>query len=392
MTTESRWSFIAPLWLLVSLPGLFPLSKYLPAPALSAPLALVAIGVGIVVALRGIEPGGWLRNLGLRPSWPAMLGIAALAVAAWFVYPIADALKETGGGSDADDAIKLAAGRLFGPGPVYAVETYFGNPFSPGGGWVVALAPFVALGLYPIAGAAMLAGATALMRSSRSGLSEDTTDLFVVALLACPQWWNLSFIGSDLPVLGCALLIAALLAPRTETTAQALLLSVVLGMLATARIVLFYVPVLYALLLWPERKRLAVIVGLLGSATCLAFHGFFAWQNGWSYPPLHVLGKGDTLIPIAAKVALVVVCLVIGIAMLRRALSGEVFTLASAATFVFAGLFPPLLAVALAELAFVHGFEPAAWVGAKYLIVPLPLGVAALVLARSGPASVLPSP
>jgi hypothetical protein len=61
------------------------------------------------------------------------------------VYPIADARKAVGAGTDADDALDLAVSSLLRGAYPYEQRTYLNNPITPLPGWIVLAIPFVVL-------------------------------------------------------------------------------------------------------------------------------------------------------------------------------------------------------------------------------------------------------
>ena len=105
----------------------------------AAPLVLVVV-LGVLQASgvsRRVERSGWLG--------PAMLVAFFVVAAAAFavIYPIADARKVIGGGTDTDDALDLAVRALLHGSYPYAEPTYLNNPISQLLGWIVLAAPFV---------------------------------------------------------------------------------------------------------------------------------------------------------------------------------------------------------------------------------------------------------
>lgn len=83
-------------------------------------------------------PEGWIRWLSI-----ATLGIVLGLVLV--VYPLADS-GQLGGGSDSDDALRIAATSLLSGKYPYAQVTYLGNPISPLPGALLLASPFVVLG------------------------------------------------------------------------------------------------------------------------------------------------------------------------------------------------------------------------------------------------------
>lgn len=131
---------------------------------LVAPNVLVSAAmVRQVASLRAVLPylvaapvalvgGLWLlASAAARRAPPARWGPLALVVYAAavvlfvVVYPIADARRLVGAGTDADDALDLAARALLSGAYPYAERTYLNNPISPLPSWVTLAAPFVLL-------------------------------------------------------------------------------------------------------------------------------------------------------------------------------------------------------------------------------------------------------
>src|SRR5262245_55575565 len=96
------------LFLALQIPALRPLAKYLPFSPFSVPLFL---GMALLGTLVLLTPLDWLQRV-LRTPWPMALATGALCTATLVLYPVADALKQTGRGSDNDDALILAGTAL----------------------------------------------------------------------------------------------------------------------------------------------------------------------------------------------------------------------------------------------------------------------------------------
>lgn len=93
----------------------------------------------------------WLRtNLSTRSAiFLTIATIVGLIAITFTVYPIANSGR-FGGGSDADDALLIAAGELIKGNYPYLLKTYLGNTISPMPGTVLLAVPFVVLGLLPL--------------------------------------------------------------------------------------------------------------------------------------------------------------------------------------------------------------------------------------------------
>lgn len=106
---------------------------------------LFAAIVALPLVIRGGLP--WIRRRPMSVAWA--LAIACLAGAALvfaLLYPQAQARSAEGLGSDADDALNLAAGRLLAGQYPYAARTYLDHPISPMPGAVILAVPFCMLG------------------------------------------------------------------------------------------------------------------------------------------------------------------------------------------------------------------------------------------------------
>jgi len=79
----------------------------------------------------------------------AVVTFAALTLAVTIVYPLANS-ERFGSGSDADDALLIAAGKLLNGEYPYYLSTYLGNMISPMPGAVLLSIPFVVLGIIAI--------------------------------------------------------------------------------------------------------------------------------------------------------------------------------------------------------------------------------------------------
>ena len=138
-----RWHmpFIG-LALCLLIPSTDTVQKYLGSWAVAAFLAMGFVALLLVVTF--VLP----KLLTLPTRWALVLIVSTfvgLIVLFAILYPIAQA-GTVGGGSDADDALNIAATRLMqGQYPYYA-RTYLNNPIAPLPGAVVLSAPFVLLG------------------------------------------------------------------------------------------------------------------------------------------------------------------------------------------------------------------------------------------------------
>ena len=356
------------IFLALQLPALRALTKYFPHPDLSVPLFLALALCGTLVVM---HPPRRLANV-LRGPWPAMLMLAAFTVGTIAIYPYADGLKLQGAGSDSDDALILAGQALLRFQNPYSLETYLGNPIAPGPGWALLAAPFGASGLYPLFFPATLALALWCLRS----LGHDwlTLNQFTLLLASSLCIWELAFTGSDyLPFVLLTLVVTQLLQKSDLRTLEVAGLILLAGLLATFRIVFFYLPLLVGFALSNIRPRRAVAIAFGSLSLCLAFQVGFFLLNRTSYAPLELLQSKTeaTFSPATLGIAMAI-CAVTGIAMLVNWRSWRPITHLSL------GLAVPWAIIAAADLARVNSSLPD-WGGASYLALPLPFVVLALI-------------
>ncbi|MDD9912047.1 MAG: hypothetical protein OXR68_07645 [Alphaproteobacteria bacterium] len=364
------------LWALVQIPSLRALTKYAPQPEFTVPVFLLITAIA-TYWLWHQWPRPWLQKIVSTP-WPTLFMLSAFTTAAAFIYPRADALSKVGRGSDADNAIIDAAQAFWNGSHMYSVETYFNNPISPGPGWVLLASPLVLAGVYWLL-TPFLLGLTAQVLRKTTG-SWQVPNALMLILGSSLAWWELTVVGGDLPALSCALLILAALTHTIKTPTQLIVIALLMGVVATSRIVLFYLPVLYALILWSKNPRWAVTYALVAGATCLGLHSFFAMTSAGSYPPLHLLGKGGSIMPTKAKVAALFICGAAGIEILRQIFQHRVTSFSQHVYVLWLGIFTPLSLVALADLIFTRSGEFNIWEGANYLFPPLLCGVTLILL------------
>ena len=365
--SQTWWHMM--LFALVIIPSLRPITKYVDDKFNIQPLLYIfTIIIGIITITYLSK--NYLRKVFSTPI-PLILMAIGLAAASYFLYPIADGLREIGGGSDADDAIILAVQNLLNGGHPYAAKTYFGNPLSPGPGILFLYTPFIALDVYWLV-APMLFLFTFLLVSKCYGWHVGNTSS--IATLSCLLWWELFVVGGDLPIVGMMFLVAALLSFKVRQPRDVLIIALFVGLIASSRIVFAYFPLLLAAAHWNISRRTATTIALVGTATTLSLHTVMAATLDAPYPPLHLLTKGGSIIPKSLIHSGLAACAVVGVWMLYKLYRGHIHSQANRLLFIFMGLITPLSIVALADLA-TRGWNLAAWEGANYFIPAFVIGV-----------------
>lgn len=376
---SSPWVWL--LFLSLQIPSMRTLDKYVEGPLFFAVPLLLVVAFLCYGAL--IDPPAALRARlrVLDRGWPASVLWVVYTVAAMVVYPIADGLKREGRGSDQDDAIMIAAANVLNGLNPYDTNTYFGNPISPGPGWILLWVPLVAIGAYWLITPLSLALAAWSLRLAGHGWR--ASNLFMLFMGSSMIFWELMVVGSDLIAIGCLFLAAVAWLVRSKRTSTLMLLAVFVGALATSRIVFFYVPLVFGLMLWRRDRRLAVGFALVGSAVCFGLHGWFWHLGPDTYSPLHILTKGQHILPRYVQGLALLACLGSAVAMLRL----RDANLRDGVLMLWLSLATPLVFVTFGDLVVFRGGDFAAWEGANYLMPPLALAaglVAVEARARAG--------
>jgi hypothetical protein len=339
-------------------------------PELALALSLLVSGVAMLWL---VQAANWRRAvswLDHRVLWWWLL--VGLSLVCWLVYPIADGLKGSGRGSDADNALIDAATAMLASGAPYSVTTYLGNPLSPGPGWVMLTLPLSLGGGLPL-----LTPLSALMFGSamrRQGATWGEVNLLLLALMSSLAWWEMAVVGLDLLSLGLLLAAAVALLARTHAQGGWMVVALLVGLLATGRVVFAYWPALVGLAVASRHWRGGLQVGAVGILVAIGLHLLFWWPDPAGYAPLHVFNKlknfGD---PLVFALLLLGACGMVGWLMLSQWRRYDMVVL------VALGVTTPLLVVALGEAC--AGVPWALWNGASYLMLAAPLWL--LALARS---------
>ena len=359
------------LLLLLQLPALRSFYKYVPEQLhLAIPLVVLAL---VPVYHFILHPPVWAKKI-MATALVPLASVAITVELAYLVYPLADGLKHSGGGSDADDAMIQGALYLWQGASPYIATTYFGNPISPGPGWIVLFSPLVLLNVYWLITPVMLALLLfVLWRQTQDWLVLSRLSLILPSSL---MFWELLVVGSDLWALSCLAALLLLIPVHRWRGLKFLAVVLLAGTVGTARSVLFYFAALPALHLWPQRKLGAVAIGLLALSVTVLWHAFFWQVSGGNYPPLHLLTKGGDLFSgIWLGVAILLLAATCGYLLWLRAAQPLHILQAG-----FVALYVPLLLVALADLMVYRSGSFALWEGANYLIPPIITGVLWLLL------------
>lgn len=359
--------FVSSLFLCVTVitPALRPAEKYLGSWLWWVPYSLLCMA-GLIYVISNDK--SWLAKL-ISSSYFIFGVPVVLALVSTIFYPLADALKVSMQGQDQDDCTILGIEALtVGANPV-ATATYFGNPCSNLLGAILPHAPFVLSDLMGLAGPAFFLATVAYF--FRSGLGRLQLGLFVAIISGTPGTLELMVNGSDFVFIGFGALWSLLAlnsflaVPNSRKFSW---LAVIVSLVASSRInmPIFAVPFGIALLGF-RRWNLPFFATV--AFLILVPNGLVYLSSPSDFAPLHLIGKGQTLVPGAFYPMMIVVSLaLIGVAWYLF-VGGKIST-TGLVLFSFA---PHLMFLAYGDLIFNRQLDIFWWEGANYLFLITPL-------------------
>lgn len=234
---------------------------------------------GVVVYTLALIVSAWLLPRLQRWHVPLIVVGAVAAVGILVVvYPHANTLTASTG-SDADDALNVAARALMGGRYLYGETTYLGNPIAPLPGAVLLALPFVVL--FGSSAYQAIVWWPAFVLTLRGSLT------VVLVTFGSVEVWHSLAVGSDGFVNGIYVALAALLVLKRPTVPRGL----ALGLVLSSRVLFLPVAPLVLLALWGQDRRSAVRVGLATFASfCVVTLPFYVWSPS-GFSPIHTGGK-----------------------------------------------------------------------------------------------------
>lgn len=312
MDLRTRLAFVG----FLILPSTDIAQKYGGPVGLAAYLVLGALGLALACSHREAINGFLAARPAAQVRAAAVVVTVAVVLAFAVLHPIANS-GAVGGGSDADEALNLAARELLAGRPPYTPRTYLENPISPMPGAVLLAAPFVWLGTSAYQNLFWLAVfAWALTRWV--GDSRRALLLFCVMFAASPTLLRMLAIGSDHLSNAVYVLVGVLWllrpGPRRSAIGGGWLAAVFLGVALSSRAnLLSLAPCVAAALVarfgWgPALARGAVVAAAFSAVTLPVY----LW-DAEGFSPLHTankLARLDTAVPHASALILAVTGLV----------------------------------------------------------------------------------
>lgn len=299
-------------------------------------------------------------------NWKVVVGF--IAVCSFFLYPVIDARKsEKGKGSTGDDALILSANTLKSSGKLYDVTINPTTPISPGPGWVILCSPFVLLNIYFLFTPFFVFILCLVLNKVFDNRVSNVSLLFLSMSML---FWELILNGHDIFPLSAMLFLCSVLVFQYVTKKvrmdALLLVSVLVGIVSTSRIVFVFFPFLLAMFLWKFNRRNALVLFLTSMSVFLFFNLYFYSINTY-YQPIHLLDKAVRNI----NYGMIVVGsagFIIGLFFQYRNLKNNIVSWNKSLLVSFLVIFLPIASGDVIK----SGFNFVTWEGANYLMPVIP--------------------
>ncbi len=218
--------------------------------------------------------------------------IVFIAICSFFLYPIIDARKsEKGKGSTGDEALILSANTLKSSCKLYDATIDSTTPISPGPGWVILNSPFVLLNVYFLFTPFYI---FVLCLVLNKVFNNRMSNFFLLFLSMSMLFWELILNGHDIFPLSamlflCSILVFQYLTKKVRIDVL-LLISVLIGIVSTSRVVFVFYPLLLSVFLWKLNRKNALVMFLTSMSVFLFLNLFFYSINTY-YQPIHLFDK-----------------------------------------------------------------------------------------------------
>lgn len=354
------------LCLLVFSTALRPAEKYAGSWLVWLPyVALVFLGVTLAFTDRG----QFLIRLVANRWWQAGLLAVVSGLSIGF-YPLADGLKTQMQGQDQDDCTVLGVQGLLSFANPVSEPTYFGNPCSNLIGAIAPHIPFVLLNNMGLAGPVFLT--MTLYFLLRTGSSSAQTGLFLSALVALPATLELMVNGSDFVFIGLSILVVVRILElwrdgHLEGRLWPWILAILVALVGTTRINMLLFIIVIGIVLLAMKKSIVPLI--VASSTAIAPNVYWLLSDPSAFAPLHLIGKGQTLVPGALYLAMFgVTALFLLFGLIQRN-----WVKANLGLYIILSFGAHLIFLSTGDLVFNREFDLFWWEGANYLFLITPL-------------------
>jgi len=392
--------------LFAQVPSISVVAKYVHRhPALVSTALVIATVCVLGAVIEGLSRSPRLATLS-SSWWLTGLFLAVLALYSLLGYPHEHARQALNSGSTSDQAMQRTWNALIHGRNMYSVQLSGNVPVSPGPLWVALNGPFTLARAYAWMNPVWLAVTAIALRLWYRRAAAVNVALAV--LVASPSLARLLAEGHDIPAVACAAVLLVALAERLTRSTEGrttngrttngrstkgrstkgrstkgrstdgsgaggaamkrvgpvamVALAGCAAVLATARIVFLFVPVLLAVLVARRDRRAALgiaVVGMVAAGGAYALGAVGVDHFG----PLHLFGRAGDRQPVAILAVGVIAAGAIGLFTVLRS------TASAASWFAWFALCwsVPLLFIGFGELASASA-KLAGWEGANYLI------------------------
>jgi hypothetical protein len=361
--------------LFVALPSFADIYKYEPRRTVLAPLEVVLTFFAAVVLLLYLHRWSTGKRI-VASGWTTAALLAVVTVGSAVLFGHELARQNAGSGSTANQAMSDPIHALLRGDSLYHVHLSGGAPVSPGPGWILLNSPFTLAHAYWLMLPAWIVATTLVLRGVYRRPYE--VNLGLVFLFGSLGFWRLVGEGHDVIAIGCAVVLLVVAADRlVHDDRWAVLVGLMAGVIATARIIYLPLPLLIGVLVWARSQRQAVILAVTGVALALVFNLLFS-IGVHPYPPLHLFGRASQRQPVA-NLALGVV---VTVALLACAIRFRRRDITSWMVWFAACFAVPHFFIGLGEL---EGgrWVFATWEGANYILVGAVPVIAAIMAVQT---------
>lgn len=284
-------------------------------------------------------------------------------------------------GSDSANCLVVSGVNFVHGNYLYKDLTEYGNPISPGPGWVILNLPFVAWGYNAYF---LLTPFWLLLCALAIGWYREHVyyaNLFLIIMMSSFAFWELLCTGVDHVAIGCAFALCLILLERVISQGkrgQFVLLILLAGALGTSRVAFFFFPPLLGFLVMHRNWQQGLLFGVLGFLVTLSLHAIFYFPHPALYQPLHLLSKSSHLMPGYFKLLPLLACVLVGVWVIKRAGT----SLSNWLWICWICIITPLVFVALGDLIYWRHWDVRLWEGANYITATLPVLVAWFTIAQ----------
>lgn len=322
----------------------------------------------------------WFDKKIFKKSFSYPIGfiiLSMLFLCNYFIYPILDARKKNANnGSTGDDSIIIAANTLKSSGKLYDVFINSFTPISPGPAWVIFNSPFTLLHIYFLFSPVYLSICYLIIKKNYGNV---ISNFFLILMISSFAILELFFNGHDILPFSVGFLICTLIIfeklKKESHLAIVISIGILLGIVATSRIIFFFVPFLFYLLLKENHKKNSIILLFTSSIVFWGFNIYFFYINE-NYQPLHLIYKAEKIIGLPFIIAGSLILIIVNYLIIHQLKKGKIENWLLIISLIFSIILIPL---SLGDL-IRQNFNFKLWEGANYFVPIIPFYILYFIL------------